>query len=83
MTVNPGFGGQKFIPNVLPKIAAVRRMIDEAGVNIELEVDGGIAPDTAARVVAAGARMLVAGNAVFGQPDRRAAIAALRAAAQP
>jgi len=83
MTVNPGFGGQKFIPNVLPKIAAVRRMIDEAGAKIELEVDGGIAPDTAARVVAAGARMLVAGNAVFGQPDRRAAISALRAAAQP
>ena len=83
MTVNPGFGGQKFIPNVLPKIAAVRRMIDAAGAKIELEVDGGIAPDTAARVVAAGATMLVAGNAVFGQPDRRAAISAMRAAAQP
>jgi ribulose-phosphate 3-epimerase len=82
MTVNPGFGGQKFIPNVLPKIAAVRRMIDEAGGKIELEVDGGIAPDTAASVVAAGATMLVAGNAVFGQPDRRAAISALRSAAQ-
>jgi ribulose-phosphate 3-epimerase len=81
MTVNPGFGGQKFLSSVLPKIAAVRRMIDEAGAPIELEVDGGIAPDTAARVVAAGARMLVAGNAVFGQPDRKAAIAALRAAA--
>ncbi|HEY5376700.1 MAG TPA: ribulose-phosphate 3-epimerase [Polyangiaceae bacterium] len=83
MTVNPGFGGQKFIPNVLPKIAAVRGMIDAAGAQIELEVDGGIAPDTAARVVAAGATMLVAGNAVFGQPDRRAAISAMRAAAQP
>ena len=83
MTVNPGFGGQKFIPNVLPKIAAVRRLIDQAGAKIELEVDGGIAPDTAARAVAAGATMLVAGNAVFGQPDRRAAISALRAAAQP
>jgi ribulose-phosphate 3-epimerase len=82
MTVNPGFGGQKFIPNVLPKIQAVRRMIDEAGAKVELEVDGGIAPDTAGRVVAAGARMLVAGNAVFGQADRRAAIAALRAAAE-
>ena len=81
MTVNPGFGGQKFIPNVLPKIAAVRRMIDEAGANIELEVDGGIAADTVASVVKAGATMLVAGSAVFGQPDRRAAIAALRAAA--
>jgi ribulose-phosphate 3-epimerase len=83
MTVNPGFGGQKFIPSVLSKIAAVRRLIDEAGAKIELEVDGGIAPDTAARVVAAGATMLVAGNAVFGQPDRRAALSALRAAAQP
>jgi ribulose-phosphate 3-epimerase len=82
MTVNPGFGGQKFIPSVLPKIAAVRRLIDESGFDIELEVDGGIAPDTAPRVVAAGARMLVAGNAVFGQPDRRAALAALRAAAE-
>ncbi len=82
MTVNPGFGGQKFIANVLPKIAAVRRLIDESGSKIELEVDGGIAPDTAARVVAAGARVLVAGSAVFGQSDRRAAIGALRAAAR-
>ena len=82
MSVNPGFGGQKFLPNVLPKIQAVRRMIDEAGAKIELEVDGGVAPDTIARVVAAGASMLVAGNAVFGQPDRRAALTALRAAAR-
>jgi ribulose-phosphate 3-epimerase len=82
MSVNPGFGGQKFLPQVLPKIAAVRRMIDEAGVKVELEVDGGVAPDTIARVVAAGASMLVAGNAVFGQPDRKAALQALRAAAR-
>ncbi|MET0794040.1 MAG: ribulose-phosphate 3-epimerase [Polyangiaceae bacterium] len=82
MSVNPGFGGQKFLSHVLPKIAAVRRMIDEAGVNIELEVDGGVAPDTAARVVAAGATMLVAGNAIFGQPDRKAALEALRASAR-
>jgi ribulose-phosphate 3-epimerase len=82
MTVNPGFGAQKFIPNVLPKIEAVRRLIDQSGAQIELEVDGGIAPDTAASVVAAGARMLVAGNAVFGQPDRGVAMSALRAAAQ-
>jgi ribulose-phosphate 3-epimerase len=81
MSVNPGFGGQKFLSQVLPKIAAVRRMIDEAGLGIELEVDGGVAPDTAARVVAAGATMLVAGNAIFGQTDRAAALAALRAAA--
>ncbi|HEX3774369.1 MAG TPA: ribulose-phosphate 3-epimerase [Polyangiaceae bacterium] len=82
MTVNPGFGGQQFIPSVVPKIQAVRRMIDDAGAKIELEVDGGIAPDTAGRVVAAGARMLVAGSAVFGQPDRKAAISALRSAAE-
>ena len=82
MSVNPGFGGQKFLPQVLPKIAAVRRMIDEAGLKIELEVDGGVAPDTAAQVVAAGATMLVAGNAIFGQRDRKQALEALRAAAQ-
>jgi ribulose-phosphate 3-epimerase len=82
MTVNPGFGGQKFLPHVLPKIAAVRRMIDDSGAKIELEVDGGVATDTAARVVAAGATMLVAGNAIFGQPDRLAALSALRAAAR-
>ncbi|MES1173997.1 MAG: ribulose-phosphate 3-epimerase [Myxococcales bacterium] len=82
MSVNPGFGGQKFLPHVLPKIAAVRRMIDEAGVKVELEVDGGVAPDTAASVVAAGATMLVAGNAIFGQRDRKQALDALRAAAQ-
>lgn len=82
MSVNPGFGAQKFLSEVLPKIAAVRRMIDQVGTKIELEVDGGIGPDTAQRVVTAGATMLVAGNAVFGQPDRRAAIEAIRAAAQ-
>jgi len=82
MSVNPGFGGQKFLPKVLSKISAVRRMIDDAGANIELEVDGGVAPDTAAQIVAAGATMLVAGNAIFGQPDRKAALTALRAAAR-
>ena len=82
MSVNPGFGGQKFLPKVLSKISAVRRMIDEAGGNVELEVDGGVAPDTAAQIVAAGATMLVAGNAIVGQPDRKAALTALRAAAR-
>ena len=82
MSVNPGFGGQQFLSQVLPKIAAVRRMIDEACSKIELEVDGGVAPYTAASVVAAGATMLVAGNAIFGQPDRRAALEALRVAAR-
>ncbi len=80
MSVNPGFGGQRFLPAVLRKIEAVRRAIDRAGLDIQLEVDGGVAPDTARRVVEAGARVLVAGSAVFGQPDRRAAISAIRAA---
>ncbi len=81
MTVNPGFGGQSFLPSVLPKVAALRRMIDRAGLPIDLEVDGGISPETARRVVEAGARVLVAGNAVFGKPDRKQAIADLRRAA--
>lgn len=80
MTVNPGFGGQAFLPAVVPKIAKVRAMIDAAQLNIDLEVDGGITPETARIVVEAGARVLVAGSAVFGKPDRAAAIAALRAA---
>lgn len=78
MTVNPGFGAQSFLPSTLAKIERTRVMIDESGHAIDLEVDGGIAPGTAAQVVRAGARMLVAGNAVFGQSDRRAAISALR-----
>lgn len=80
MTVNPGFGGQAFLDSQLAKIAAVRRMIDATGKKIALQVDGGISPATAGRVVAAGADTLVAGSAVFGQPDYAAAIAALRAA---
>jgi ribulose-phosphate 3-epimerase len=80
MSVNPGFGGQRFLPAVLRKVEAVRSAIDRAGLDIQLEVDGGVAPDTARSVVDAGARVLVAGSAVFGKPDRRAAIAALRAA---
>lgn len=78
MTVNPGFGGQKFIASSLPKIAAIRRMIGESGRDIALEVDGGITPETAPQVIAAGADVLVAGTAVFGAPDYAAAIAALR-----
>jgi ribulose-phosphate 3-epimerase len=79
MTVNPGFGGQAFIENQLGKIAALRRLIDSAGRDIRLEVDGGITPATAPRVRAAGADVLVAGTAVFGAPDYAAAIAALKA----
>jgi ribulose-phosphate 3-epimerase len=66
MTVNPGFGGQAFLPSVLPKIEAVRKMIDAAGADIVLEVDGGVAPPTVKSVVDAGAQALVAGSAVFG-----------------
>ncbi len=74
MSVNPGFGGQHFLPAVLPKVAAIRSMIDRRGLNVDLEVDGGVAPETALDVVRAGADVLVAGSAVFGKSDRRAAI---------
>ncbi len=67
MTVNPGFGGQSFIETMPRKIAAVRDMIDERGLNVELEVDGGIHTETAPRAVQAGARVLVSGSAVFNQ----------------
>jgi ribulose-phosphate 3-epimerase len=78
MSVNPGFGGQALIPEVLPKLRAISRMIERSGRQIDLEIDGGIAPDTAARATAAGARVLVAGSAVFTHPDYAAAIAELR-----
>ncbi len=82
MTVNPGFGGQAFIPNTLRKIAQVRRMLDEAGSAAALEVDGGIDPSTAGRVAAAGATVLVAGYAVFAAEQGVArAIAEIREAA--
>ena len=80
MTVNPGFGGQSFLTSQLPKIAALRRMIDQSGHDIRLQIDGGVTPATAASCVAAGADVLVAGSAVFGGEDYRAAIAAIRAA---
>jgi len=82
-SVNPGFGGQDFLPSVLPKIEAIRLMVDRAGLEVDVEVDGGIGPDTAARVVQAGANVLVAGEAVFGSADRKDAVKALRLAAQP
>jgi ribulose-phosphate 3-epimerase len=78
MSVNPGFGGQRFLASQLPKIAALRRIIDAGGRQIALAVDGGIAPETAAQVVAAGADTLIAGTAVFGAADRTVAIDALR-----
>jgi len=78
MTVNPGFGGQKFINAVVPKIRAMRAEIDRRGLQTNLQVDGGVAPDTARTAVEAGANVLVAGTAVFGQPDYRSAISSLR-----
>ena len=73
MTVNPGFGGQRYIATMEPKIAEVRRMIDESGRRIDLEVDGGIGLGTVAGAAAAGADVFVAGSAVFGHPDGPAA----------
>ena len=78
MSVNPGFGGQAFIPATIDKVRRLRAMIDARGLAVDIEVDGGINPVTAKQVVAAGANVLVAGNAVFKTPDYRAAIAALR-----
>lgn len=80
MSVNPGFGGQKFIPGALQKVARVKEMVAAAGRadQVEIEVDGGVDPNTAPRCVAAGATCLVAGTAVFGRSDYQAAIAALR-----
>jgi ribulose-phosphate 3-epimerase len=81
MTVNPGFGGQAFLASQLPKIAALRRMIDATGRAIALAVDGGVTPATARDAIAAGADTLIAGTAVFGISDYGQAIAALRGAA--
>lgn len=78
MSVNPGFGGQKFIPSVLPKIAAVKKLADAKGLNIEIEVDGGVNEETAQLCIEAGANVLVAGSAIYNQKDRAAAIAALK-----
>jgi ribulose-phosphate 3-epimerase len=80
MTVNPGFGGQAFLHSQLPKIATLRRMIDDSGRSIALSVDGGIDPKTAPHVLQAGADTLVAGTAIFHAPDYAAAIDALRGA---
>jgi len=83
MTVNPGFGGQKFLPEVLPKITALRRLCDARGLNPYIEVDGGQNGDNAWQAVDAGADALVAGSAVFGAGDYAHAIARLRAHARP
>jgi ribulose-phosphate 3-epimerase len=78
MSVNPGFGGQSFIPQALKKIAAVRQMIDASGHEIMLEVDGGVKVDNIAEVAKAGADTFVAGSAIFGKPDYKAVIDAMR-----
>ena len=81
MTVNPGFTGQVFLPQVLPKISNIRQMIATSGHTIDIEVDGGISPKTAPDVARAGADILVAGAAVYATSDRHAAISAIRTAA--
>ena len=78
MTVEPGFGGQRFMADMLDKLRTLRRVIDERGLSCELEVDGGVDAGTAPLCIDAGATVLVAGSAVFGKDDRAAAIAALR-----
>jgi ribulose-phosphate 3-epimerase len=79
MSVNPGFGGQSFIPHTLKKIAAVRKLIDATGRDIMLQVDGGVKIDNIAEIAAAGADTFVAGSAIFGKPDYTAVINAMRA----
>ena len=78
MSVNPGFGGQSFIDSALRKAEAARKIIDASGRDIRLEVDGGIKVDNIRRVADAGADTVVAGSAIFGQPDYKAVIDAMR-----
>ena len=81
MSVNPGFGGQQFIPSALDKISRLRRMIDERGLAVDIEVDGGVKLDNIATVCAAGATVIVSGSGIFGTKDYAATIAAMRAGA--
>ncbi|MFA8437546.1 ribulose-phosphate 3-epimerase [Pueribacillus sp. YX66] len=78
MTVNPGFGGQSFISSVVPKIKQLAQLIHEKNVSVEIEVDGGINPETAKICIEAGATVLVAGSAIFSQSDRKLAIQQIR-----
>jgi ribulose-phosphate 3-epimerase len=80
MTVNPGFGGQEFLPEMLPKIRALKQMIEARSLDCRIEVDGGVTPANAGQVVEAGASVIVAGSAIFHSKDYAAAIAGLRAA---
>ncbi|NAW67888.1 ribulose-phosphate 3-epimerase [Vibrio sp. V27_P1S3P104] len=79
MSVNPGFGGQSFIPHTLDKLRAVRERIEQSGRSIRLEIDGGVKVDNIAEIAQAGADMFVAGSAIFGQPDYQAVLNAMRA----
>jgi ribulose-phosphate 3-epimerase len=78
MSVNPGFGGQAFIESAIPKLTRARRLIDDSGLDIRLEVDGGVKVDNIRRIAAAGADTFVAGSAIFGSADYQATIAAMR-----
>jgi ribulose-phosphate 3-epimerase len=78
MSVNPGFGGQKFIPEVLPKIKKVKEMAEQKGLDIEIEIDGGVNSETARLCVEAGANVLVAGSAIYNQEDYAEAISLIR-----
>jgi ribulose-phosphate 3-epimerase len=82
MSVNPGFGGQKFIPEVLPKLAEARARINASGRDIRLEIDGGVKVDNAAQIARAGADTFVSGSAIFGSADYTATIKAMRAQIQ-
>ena len=78
MSVNPGFGGQKFIPHTLKKITALRKMIDDNKLNVKIEIDGGVTVENAGSIIEAGAHVLVAGNTVFKSKDPKATIAQLK-----
>jgi ribulose-phosphate 3-epimerase len=80
MSVNPGFGGQKFIPSVMDKIKAARKMIDARGLKVELEVDGGLKVDNVGAISSAGADIFVAGSAIFGSKDYKQTITQMRQA---
>ncbi|RKQ19749.1 ribulose-phosphate 3-epimerase [Ureibacillus endophyticus] len=82
MTVNPGFGGQKFISSVVPKIEALSRIIKERGLNIEIEIDGGINAETIVPCAKAGANIFVAGSAIYNQEDRATALQQIKAAGE-
>ena len=83
MTVNPGFGGQQFLPEMLPKISALRRLCDDRGLDTVIEVDGGLGGENAWRILDAGANAIVAGSHVFHAPDYGRAISSIRQSVRP